>query len=113
MDLNFQTVSMVLFFLVLFSLTILPVKIGATIFGATNNELKLCAISVFIGTFLSMVCLMLIGGFLGLMASYIAVSIVYSRVLGISIMWSFLFTFGVFFIQVGVVQALTKFGIFT
>lgn len=56
---------------------------------------------------------MLIGDFLGLMASYIAVSIVYSRVLGISIMWSFLFTFGVFFIQVGVVQALTKFGIFT
>jgi len=113
MELSFQTESVALFFLVLFLLTVLPVKIGATVFGAENNEFKYCAISVFIGTLLAVVCSKLIGGLSGLLASYIAVSFVYSRVLGLSLLWSFLFTFGVFLIQVAIAQALTRFGIFT
>ncbi|MEL0657206.1 hypothetical protein V6257_19495 [Pseudoalteromonas issachenkonii] len=113
MELSFQTESVALLFLVLFSLTVLPVKIGATVFGATNNEFKYCAISVFLGTLIAIICSKLIGGFSGLLAGYIGVSIVYSRVLGLSLSWSFLFTFGILFIQVATVQALTRFGIFT
>jgi uncharacterized membrane protein YdjX (TVP38/TMEM64 family) len=116
MDFSFITESLAstaYFFLVLLLLTVLPVKIGATIFGATNNEFKYCAISVFLGTLFSIMCLTLIGGEGGLLAGYIAVSIVYSRVLGLSLMWSFLFTFGIFLIQMAMVQALSKFAGFT
>jgi len=113
MELNFSTDSYLLFFAAIFAITILPVKIGATVFGAENNEFKNCVIAVFLGTTLALLCGKLIGGFIGLVVAFIAVSTVYSKILGLSFSWSFLFTIGVIFIQIGIMQALTKFGMFT
>ncbi|OBT10420.1 hypothetical protein A9267_05960 [Shewanella sp. UCD-FRSSP16_17] len=99
--------------LILMLFTVIPVKIGAELFGASNKELKYCVLAVFIGTVLSTICALVIGDLLGLFIAYCVVSMVYSRVFLFSFGTAFVFTFVVFMIQVGLVQMMADIGIFT
>ena len=98
-------------FLILIFFTIIPVKIGAEIFGAGNKEVKSCILAIVIGTALSFLSTTLIGGFLGFLASYVLVSVVYSKVLLFSFAGGLAFTLGVLLIQISITQALIDFGI--
>jgi hypothetical protein len=87
-------------------MTTIPVKIGADMFGALNRKFIHCAIAVALGTLSAVMLFMFIGGFLALVLSFIAVSIVYWRVLGISFASSFLFTLFVLLIQFAIIQGI-------
>ncbi|MCE0558703.1 hypothetical protein [Motilimonas sp. E26] len=97
--------------LILMLVTVVPVKIGAELFGAENKGFKFCILAVIVGTILSFASVSLIGGFLGLVIAYILVSLVYSKIFLFSFGGGLAFTLGVFVIQIGVAQALTDFGL--
>ena len=114
MDINFTSDSALAQFAgiaALVLLTVIPVKISATIFNAPNSKLSSCAIAVVLGTVAAIACIAIIQGFIGLVAAYVVVSAIYWKTLQISFVWSFLFTFGVLFVQIGILQALSKLAI--
>jgi hypothetical protein len=93
------------------TLTTIPVKIGADIFGALNNKLKHCAIAVALGTAVAILLLNFVGGFLAIVLSFVAISIIYWQVLQISFIWSPIFTIFVLLLQFAMIQGLGKLGI--
>ena len=112
MDINFSSDSSLLIVLVLMVITILPVKLGAALFNAGNSKLINCAISVVAGTIATVVSFSIFDGFFALLFAYIGVSMIYWKVLQLSFVWSFLFTFGVLGIQITIFQALGRMAIF-
>ena len=110
MDIHFSTNSWLIATLVIMAITTIPVKIGAEMFGALNNKLSHCAIAVALGTLAAVLLFEFVGGFLALVLSFVAISIIYWQVLQISFAWSFLFTIVVILIQFAAIQALGKLG---
>ena len=98
--------------LILMLLTVIPVKIGAELFGAENKGLQYCFLVVVIGTILSLTSFALIGGLIGLIVAYVVVSFVYSKVFQLSFYGGLAFTLAVFIIQIGVTQGLTDLGVY-
>ncbi|HEY5604199.1 MAG TPA: hypothetical protein VIM41_13930 [Gammaproteobacteria bacterium] len=110
MEINFSTNSWLLGTLLIMAITTIPVKIGAGLFGALNKELKHCALAVVLGTISAILIVKFIGGFLALVLTFVAISLIYWQVLQISFAWSFIFTIVVILIQFAVIQGLGKFG---
>ena len=110
MEVNFSTNSWWLGTLLIMALTTIPVKIGAEMFGALNKELKYCALAVVLGTISAILLAKFVGGFLALVLTFIAISLIYWQVLQISFAWSFIFTIVVLLIQFAVIQGLGLFG---
>jgi len=110
MEISFSTSSWWIATLVIMVSTTIPVKLGANIFGALNKEMKHCAIAVVLGTIAAILLFKLLGGFLGLVSSYIAVSVIYWYILQISFAWSFVFTLVVLLLQFAILQVLGKLG---
>jgi len=97
--------------LILMLITVVPVKIGAEIFGAENKGFKFCILAVIVGTVLSFASVSMVGGLAGLIIAYILVSVVYSKIFLFSFGGGLAFTLGVFLIQIGVTQGLTELGL--
>ena len=110
MEVNFSTNSWWLGTLLIMALTTIPVKIGAELFGASNKDIKYCALAVVLGTISAILIVKFIGGFLALVFIFIAISLIYWQVLKISFVWSFVFTIVVILIQFAVIQGLGQFG---
>lgn len=102
---------MILGIIILILITVVPVKIGAELFGADNKGFKFCILAAVVGTILASISASLIGGLIGLIVSYIVVSIVYSKIFQFSFGGSLGFTLAVFVIQIGVVQGLNDLGL--
>ena len=113
MEINFLTTSWLVATLVLMAITTIPVKIGAELFDAPNKDIKYCALAVVLGTISAVILFKLLGGFLGLVASFIAISVIYYLILQISFAWSFTFTLMVIILQSASVKLLKDIGIFT
>ena len=96
---------------ILMLITVVPVKIGAEIFGAENKGFKFCILAVIVGTVLSFASVSMIGGLAGLIIAYILVSVVYSKIFLFSFGGGLAFTLGVFLIQIGITQGLTELGL--
>jgi hypothetical protein len=107
----FSTDSWLVASLVLMVITTIPVKIVAELFGAHNKQLKHCALAVILGTTATVLLMIFVGGFLGLVLAFGAISAVYWKVLDISLPGSFLFTIVVMITQAAVIQGLLKIGI--
>ena len=112
MEVNFSTNSWWLGTLLIMAITTVPVKIGAELFGALNKDLKYCALAVVLGTISAILLAKYVGGFLALVLSFIAISLIYWQVLQISFAWSFIFTIVVVFIQFAVIQGIGQLGEF-
>lgn len=97
--------------IILILITVVPVKIGAEVFGAENKGFKFCILAVIVWTILSFASINLIGGLIGVITAYILVSLVYSKIFLFSFGGALAFTLGVFLIQVGVTQGLTELGL--
>ena len=111
MDVNFSTDSWWIITLILMLFTTIPVKIGATLFNAPNKKLIHCALAVALGTISAVLCMQFIGGFTGLFATFIAISIIYWYILQISFASSFAFTIVVLIIQFALIHGLGQFGL--
>lgn len=110
MEVNFSTNSWWVATLLIMALTTIPVKIGAEMFGALNKDLKYCALAVVLGTISAILIAKFVGGFLALVLSFIAISLIYWQVLQISFAWSFAFTIVVVLIQLAIIQGIGQFG---
>ena len=97
--------------LILMLITVVPVKIGAEVFGAENKGFKFCILAVIVGTVLSFASVSMIGGLAALIIAYILVSVVYSKIFLFSFGGGLAFTLGVFLIQIGITQGLTELGL--
>lgn len=97
--------------LILILITIVPVKIGAELFEAENKTIIHCGLAVSIGTILAFTIVIAIKGLFGLIVTYIAISVVYSKIFQLSFGKGLTFTLAVFVIQLGIVQGLTDFGL--
>ncbi|MCP4323561.1 MAG: hypothetical protein GY787_17260 [Alteromonadales bacterium] len=97
--------------LILMLITVVPVKIGAELFGAENKGVKFCILAVIVGTILSLASVSMIGGVVGLIIAYVLVSVVYSKIFLFSFGGGLAFTLGVFLIQIGITQGLTELGL--
>jgi len=65
MNTTLDLLSIPIFMLALFALTIFPVKIGADLFGAPNNAIKYCAITVLMQMAAVVFVLVIAKGFFG------------------------------------------------
>jgi len=104
MEVYFSTDSWWVVTLLVMAITTIPVKIGAVMFGALNKDLKYCALAVVLGTLSAILLAKFVGGFLAIVLTFIAISLIYWQVLQISFAWSFIFTIVVIFIQLAVIQ---------
>lgn len=111
MGVNFSTNSWWVATLVIMVLTTIPVKIGASMFGALNKDMKHCALAVVLGTASALLIVNFIGGFLALVLTFIAISLIYWKILQISFGWSFIFTLVVMLIQFAMIQGLGEIGV--
>ena len=111
MEVNFSTNSWWIITLIIMTFTTIPVKIGASIFNAPNKKLIHCALAVALGTISAVLSLHFIGGFTGLFATFIAISIIYWYILQISFAWSFVFTIFVLVIQFALIHGLGQLGL--
>ena len=111
MSVTFSTSSWLVATLVIMATTTIPVKIGADLFGALNKDIKHCALAVVLGTIAAVLLVYLFDGFLGLVLSFFAISIIYWQILQISFTWSFVFTILVIIIQFAIFQLLAKIGV--
>ena len=110
-NINFSTESMLVMTIVLMVITTIPVKIGASIVGASNTSMKASALAVFLGILATALCFTTLSGFTSLLVAYVAISIVYWLVLKPSFIASFGLTLLVFLIQLAAIQGLVNFGI--
>ena len=109
---EFSIQSWLIMTLILMVTMTIPVKIGASIVGASHTSMNASALAVFLGLVATALCFTVFSGFTSLLASYAAISIVYWLVLKPSFIASFGLTFLVFLIQLVVIQGLVTFGIF-
>jgi len=109
-NLNFSTESMLVMTIILMVITTIPVKIGASIVGASYQSMKASALAVFLGIVATALCFTVLSGLTSLLAAYVAISVVYWLVLKPSFIASFGLTFLVFLIQLAVIQGLVNFG---
>jgi hypothetical protein len=98
--------------LILMATTTIPVKIGASLVGASNTSMKSSALAVLLGIVATALCFTLLSGLTSLLAAYAAISIAYWLVLKPSFIGSFGLTFLVFLIQLAVIQGLVNLGRF-
>ena len=96
--------------IILMVITTIPVKIGASIVGASYQSMKASALAVFLGIVATALCFTVLSGLTSLLAAYVAISVVYWLVLKPSFIASFGLTFLVFLIQLAVIQGLVNFG---
>lgn len=108
MNITFNIISMPIAVLIMLSLTIIPVKIGADLFGAPNNAIKHCVISVLLQMVAVIFLFIIAKGFLMVVFMFVAVSMIYWQVLKISFVSSFVFTMFIFIIQISLMQFLSK-----
>ena len=111
MEVDFSTDSLLIAAAVLILVTIIPVKISAGFFGASNNSIGACVIAVVLGTVSAVAALNMFNGFSALILAFVAVSIVYWLILKTSFFASFGLTILVVLTQFGVIQALGNLGV--
>ena len=111
MEVYFSTDSWWITSLILMLFTTIPVKIAASVFNAPNKKLIYCALAVALGTLSAVLSLHFIGGFTGLIVTFIAISVIYWYILRISFAWSFAFTIFVLVIQFALIQGLGQLGL--
>jgi hypothetical protein len=109
---NFSTDSWLIITIVLMLITTIPVKLGASILGASYTSMKSSALAVFFGIIAAVACFNLLDGFTSFIVAYAAISIIYWLILKPSFIASFGLTFLVFIIQIGTIQGLVQFGMF-
>ncbi len=110
-NLHYSSSSLLVLGVLLLLTTVIPVKLGASLIGAENTTLVSSAFAVFFGVIATAACFYAFPGFAGLLASYVAISVVYWLVLRPSFLGAFLLTFLIVAIQLAVVQGLYKFGL--
>lgn len=110
-NISFSTESMLVMTIILMVITTIPVKIGASIIGASYTSMKASALAVFLGIVATALCFTALSGLTSLLATYVAISVVYWLVLKPSFIASFGLTFLVFLIQLAVIQGLVNFDI--
>lgn len=108
MNTTLDLLSMPIFMLVLFALTIFPVKMGADLFGAPNNAIKHCAITVLLQMAAVVFVLVIAKGFFAAVFMFVAVSMIYWQVLKVSFISSFAFTVFIFLIQIAMFVFIAK-----
>lgn len=108
MDIILNLLSMPLSMLILFALTILPIKMGADLLGAPNNAIKHCAITVLLQMAAVIFILIIAKGFSAAALIFVAVSMIYWQVLKVSFISSFAFTVFIFLIQIAMFSFIAK-----
>jgi len=111
MELFIPTESWLLASVVIILITTFPVKIGATLIGATNTSITSCGISVLLGIASTMVIANNFEGFIALLLVFTSMSIIYWLMLKPSFLASFFLTILVILIQMAVIQGIAKLGI--
>jgi len=97
--------------LILGLITVVPIRIGAELFGAGNKNLTSCVIATVLGTALGLLSMNILGGLPGIIIAFILMSLTYSKVFQLSFSTSLKFTFVIIIIQIGCTQALVDFGL--
>ena len=90
--------------------TVVPVKIGAELFGAANKSLMFCIIATIAGTVLSLASINYIGGLSGIFIAFISMTLTYSKIFKLPFFTSLKLTFVIIIVQVGCIQALVNLG---
>lgn len=108
MNIMSDVLSMPLSLLILFILTIFPVKMGADLFGAENNAVKRCIIAMLLQMLAVIFLIATTSGFLAFVLIYTVVSMIYWQVLKISFLCSFAFTVFVLVVQFALLHLLSK-----
>lgn len=109
MDIILNLLSMPISILILFALTIFPVKMGADLFGAPNNAIKHCAITVLLQMAAVVFILIIAKGFSAAALMFAAMSMIYWQVLKVSFISSFAFTVFIFLIQIAMLAFIVRF----
>ncbi len=108
MDIILTLLSMPISMLILFALTILPIKMGADLFGAPNNAIKHCAITLLLQMAAVIFILIIAKGFSAVALIFVTVSMIYWQVLKVSFISSFAFTVFIFLIQIAMFSFIAK-----
>lgn len=108
MNAIFDLLSMPISMLILFALTIFPIKMGADLFGAPNNAIKHCAITLLLQMAAVIFILIIAKGFSAAALMFVAVSMIYWQVLKVSFISSFAFTVFIFLIQIAMLAFIAK-----
>lgn len=108
MDIILNLLSMPLPILILFALTILPIKMGADLLGAPNNAIKHCAITVLLQMAAVIFILIIAKGFSAVALIFVTVSMISWQVLKVSFISSFAFTVFIFLIQIAMLSFIAK-----
>lgn len=108
MNAIFDLLSMPIFMLILFGLTIFPVKMGADLLGAPNTAIKHCVITVLLQIAAVVFILIIAKGFWAAALMFAAVSMIYWQVLKVSFISSFAFTVFIFLIQIAMFEFIAK-----
>jgi hypothetical protein len=108
MDIILNLLSMPISMLILFALTILPIKMGADLLGAPNNAIKHCAITLLLQMAAVIFILIIAKGFSAAALMFVAVSMIYWQVLKVSFISSFAFTIFIFLIQIAMLAFIAK-----
>jgi len=111
MELFIPTESWLLASVVIILITTFPVKIGATLIGASNTSMASCGISVLLGVASTFVIFNYFEGFAALILVFFSMSIIYWLILKPSFVASFFLPILVILIQLAVMQGMAKLGI--
>ena len=103
---SLSTNSLLITFGVLFLVTVIPVKLGASFFGAANQSIGYAAIASAIGLISGVLIIKLVSGFPSVIAAYVLMSLIYLFVLKPSLAGAFGLTFVVLILQAAIVQGL-------
>ncbi len=111
MGVELSLTSFIIALVVLIPVSVVPVRIGASLLKVENKSYKNCCIAVVAGTLLASASMVIIGGVWGVLLAYAFVAFVYSKIFSFSVGLGFTFALSVFAIQFGLLQGLDKLGL--
>ncbi len=108
---SLSTDSIIVTLGVVFLITVVPVKLGASFVGAMNNSFVAATIAAAFGLGIGAMVLAIFGGFTGVILAYVAVSVAYWVILKPTLGGAFGLTLVIIILQAAILQGLlTTFG---